>query len=86
MFSILDGFRKVSHIEHGIKDENDDLEFQHMYFRRDQEHLLDKIKRKIAGVSIFTFYRISISTFTVIQLGTSLRTFKFAHLATVSLK
>jgi hypothetical protein len=78
VFSILDGFRKVSHIEHGIKDENDDLEFQHMYFRRDQEHLLDKIKRKIAGVSIFTFYRI--------QLGTSLRTFKFAHLATVSLK
>ncbi|CAC5400410.1 HSF1 [Mytilus coruscus] len=45
------GFRKVSHIEHGIKDEADDLEFQHMYFIRGQQHLLDKIKRKIAGTS-----------------------------------
>lgn len=45
------GFRKVSHIEHGLKDESDDLEFQHMYFRRGQEHLLEKIKRKIAGSS-----------------------------------
>ncbi|XP_071173633.1 heat shock factor protein-like isoform X2 [Mytilus edulis] len=45
------GFRKVSHIEHGIKDETDDLEFQHMYFIRGQQHLLDKIKRKIAGTT-----------------------------------
>lgn len=45
-----DGFRKVSHIEHGIKDEADDLEFQHQFFQRGQEHLLERIKRKIAGV------------------------------------
>lgn len=45
------GFKKVSHIEHGIKDEADDLEFQHPYFQRGQEHLMEKIKRKIAGGS-----------------------------------
>ena len=31
----------------GLKVERDDLEFQHMYFQRGQEQLLDMIKRKV---------------------------------------
>lgn len=41
------GFRKVTNIEQGLKTEKDDLEFQHPYFQRDQEQLLEHIKRKI---------------------------------------
>ncbi|XP_049331619.1 heat shock factor protein 1 isoform X2 [Astyanax mexicanus] len=47
------GFRKVVHIEHGglVKPEKDDTEFQHPFFVRGQEHLLENIKRKVAAVS-----------------------------------
>lgn len=41
------GFRKVTNIEQGLKTEKDDLEFQHPYFQKGQEHLLEHIKRKI---------------------------------------
>ncbi|XP_025115865.1 heat shock factor protein-like isoform X2 [Pomacea canaliculata] len=42
------GFRKVVHVEQGgLKVEKDDLEFQHPYFQRGQELLLDLIKRKV---------------------------------------
>uniref|UniRef100_A0A6I8RKP7 Heat shock transcription factor 1 n=1 Tax=Xenopus tropicalis TaxID=8364 RepID=A0A6I8RKP7_XENTR len=43
------GFRKVVHIEQGglVKPERDDTEFQHPYFIRGQEQLLENIKRKV---------------------------------------
>ncbi|KAK1173077.1 heat shock factor protein 1 isoform X1 [Acipenser oxyrinchus oxyrinchus] len=46
------GFRKVVHIEQGglVKPEKDDTEFQHAYFIRGQEHLLENIKRKVTNV------------------------------------
>uniref|UniRef100_A0A8C9LB61 HSF-type DNA-binding domain-containing protein n=1 Tax=Pavo cristatus TaxID=9049 RepID=A0A8C9LB61_PAVCR len=48
------GFRKVVHIEQGglVKPEKDDTEFQHPYFIRGQEHLLENIKRKVTSVSV----------------------------------
>lgn len=48
-----DGFRKVVNIEQGglVKPEKDDTEFQHVYFIRGQEHLLENIKRKVTNVS-----------------------------------
>lgn len=47
-----DGFRKVVHIEQGglVKPERDDTEFQHPFFVRGQEHLLENIKRKVTNV------------------------------------
>ncbi|XP_066482223.1 heat shock factor protein 1 isoform X3 [Tiliqua scincoides] len=47
------GFRKVIHIEQGglVKPEKDDTEFQHPYFLRGQEHLLENIKRKVTNVA-----------------------------------
>uniref|UniRef100_A0A3P8NVZ1 HSF-type DNA-binding domain-containing protein n=1 Tax=Astatotilapia calliptera TaxID=8154 RepID=A0A3P8NVZ1_ASTCA len=47
------GFRKVVHIEQGglVKPERDDTEFQHPFFIRGQEHLLENIKRKVTNVS-----------------------------------
>lgn len=52
-----DGFRKVVHIEQGglLKPEKDDTEFQHLYFIRGQEHLLENIKRKVTTVSSVFF-------------------------------
>uniref|UniRef100_A0A3Q3WX36 HSF-type DNA-binding domain-containing protein n=1 Tax=Mola mola TaxID=94237 RepID=A0A3Q3WX36_MOLML len=47
------GFRKVVHIEQGglVKPDKDDTEFQHPFFIRGQEHLLENIKRKVTNVS-----------------------------------
>ncbi|XP_034748567.1 heat shock factor protein 1 isoform X1 [Etheostoma cragini] len=47
------GFRKVVHIEQGglVKPEKDDTEFQHQFFIRGQEGLLDNIKRKVTTVA-----------------------------------
>lgn len=47
------GFRKVVHIEQGglVKPEKDDTEFQHPFFIRGKEHLLENIKRKVTNVS-----------------------------------
>lgn len=49
---LTDGFRKVVHIEQGglVKPEKDDTEFQHAYFIRGQELLLENIKRKVTNV------------------------------------
>uniref|UniRef100_A0A8C2KTQ0 Heat shock transcription factor 1 n=1 Tax=Cyprinus carpio TaxID=7962 RepID=A0A8C2KTQ0_CYPCA len=49
------GFRKVVHIEQGglVKPEKDDTEFQHPYFIRGQENLLENIKRKVTTVGDF---------------------------------
>lgn len=40
------GFKKVVHINSGIKYEKEDVEFQHPYFIRGKEELLERIKRK----------------------------------------
>ncbi|OWK49485.1 Heat shock factor protein 1 [Lonchura striata] len=47
------GFRKVLHLEQGglVKPEKDDTEFQHPFFLRGQERLLENIKRKVTSVS-----------------------------------
>ncbi|KAM9838936.1 heat shock factor protein 1 [Aulostomus maculatus] len=47
------GFRKVVHIEQGglLKPERDDTEFQHPFFIRGQEQLLENIKRKVTTVT-----------------------------------
>ncbi|XP_043546885.1 heat shock factor protein 1 isoform X2 [Chiloscyllium plagiosum] len=47
------GFRKVVNIEQGglVKPDKDDTEFQHVYFIRGQEHLLENIKRKVTSIS-----------------------------------
>ncbi|XP_032830357.2 heat shock factor protein 1 isoform X1 [Petromyzon marinus] len=46
------GFRKVVNIEQGglLKPEKDETEFQHPYFIRGQENLLEHIKRKVSAV------------------------------------
>nr|DBA23873.1 TPA: hypothetical protein GDO54_011590 [Pyxicephalus adspersus] len=53
MCEYLPGFRKVVHIEQGglLKPEKDDTEFQHPYFIRGHEHLLENIKRKVNNLS-----------------------------------
>lgn len=56
MFLYSDGFRKVVHIEQGglVKPERDDTEFQHLFFIRGEEHLLENIKRKVTAVRTYT--------------------------------
>lgn len=46
------GFRKVVHLEQGglVKPERDDTEFQHPFFIKGQEFLLENIKRKVTAV------------------------------------
>uniref|UniRef100_A0A667Y772 Heat shock transcription factor 1 n=1 Tax=Myripristis murdjan TaxID=586833 RepID=A0A667Y772_9TELE len=58
------GFRKVVHIEHGglVKPERDDTEFQHPFFIRGQEHLLENIKRKVTSVSSVRQEEVKISS------------------------
>ncbi|KAL2080058.1 hypothetical protein ACEWY4_023851 [Coilia grayii] len=58
------GFRKVVHIEQGglVKPEKDDTEFQHPYFIRGQEHLLENIKRKVTNVSNIKHEDVRLST------------------------
>ncbi|XP_035210225.1 heat shock factor protein-like isoform X2 [Stegodyphus dumicola] len=47
------GFRKVMNYEKsGLRNENDEMEFQHSFFMKDQEHLLELIKRKIPNTKI----------------------------------
>ena len=44
----VDGFRKVPNMEQGgLKVERDDVEFQHQFFVRGHEELLERIKRKV---------------------------------------
>uniref|UniRef100_A0A8C4HFB6 HSF-type DNA-binding domain-containing protein n=1 Tax=Dicentrarchus labrax TaxID=13489 RepID=A0A8C4HFB6_DICLA len=58
------GFRKVVHIEQGglVKPERDDTEFQHPFFIRGQEHLLENIKRKVTNVSSVRQEEVKMST------------------------
>ncbi|XP_069544103.1 heat shock factor protein 1 isoform X1 [Brachyistius frenatus] len=58
------GFRKVVHIEQGglVKPERDDTEFQHPFFIRGQEHLLENIKRKVTNVSSVRQEEVKISS------------------------
>lgn len=46
------GFRKVVHLEQGglVKPERDDTEFQHPFFIKGHEYLLENIKRKVTAV------------------------------------
>lgn len=43
----LDGFKKISTIEHGGLHSKDDMEFQNPYFVRDDAGLMAHIKRKV---------------------------------------
>ncbi|XP_040044815.2 heat shock factor protein 1 isoform X2 [Gasterosteus aculeatus] len=58
------GFRKVVHIEQGglVKPERDDTEFQHLFFIRGEEHLLENIKRKVTAVSSVRQEEVKMST------------------------
>ncbi|XP_044027274.1 heat shock factor protein 1 isoform X2 [Siniperca chuatsi] len=58
------GFHKVVHIEQGglLKPERDDTEFQHPFFIRGKEHLLENIKRKVTNVSSVRQEEVKMST------------------------
>ncbi len=51
----LDGFRKVSNIENsGLRAERDDIEFYNQHFIKGQEYALERIKRKVTSLQLFT--------------------------------
>ncbi|KAM9387941.1 heat shock factor protein 1 isoform 2-T2 [Phaethornis superciliosus] len=72
------GFRKVVHIEQGglVKPEKDDTEFQHPYFIRGQEHLLENIKRKVNSVSSIKNEDIKVRQDNVTKLLTDIQVMK----------
>ncbi|KAM4686569.1 heat shock factor protein 1 isoform 4-T4 [Amazona ochrocephala] len=72
------GFRKVVHIEQGglVKPEKDDTEFQHPYFIRGQEHLLENIKRKVTSVSSLKNEDIKVQQDNVTKLLTDIQVMK----------
>ncbi|KAL7990213.1 hypothetical protein Chor_010567 [Crotalus horridus] len=72
------GFRKVIHIEQGglVKPEKDDTEFQHPYFLRGQEHLLENIKRKVTNVSSIKNEDIKVRQDSMTQLLTDVQLMK----------
>uniref|UniRef100_A0A8D2J5P7 Heat shock transcription factor 1 n=1 Tax=Varanus komodoensis TaxID=61221 RepID=A0A8D2J5P7_VARKO len=72
------GFRKVIHIEQGglVKPEKDDTEFQHPYFLRGQEHLLENIKRKVTNVSGIKSEEIKVRQDSVTKLLTDVQVMK----------
>ncbi|XP_065520242.1 heat shock factor protein 1 isoform X2 [Lathamus discolor] len=72
------GFRKVVHIEQGglVKPEKDDTEFQHPYFIRGQEHLLENIKRKVTSVSSIKNEDIKVQQDNVTKLLTDIQVMK----------
>ncbi|XP_057211187.1 heat shock factor protein 1 isoform X1 [Triplophysa rosa] len=72
------GFRKVVHIEQGglVKPEKDDTEFQHPYFIRGQEHLLENIKRKVTTVSNIKHEDLKISSDNVSKMITDFQLMK----------
>ncbi|XP_032436331.1 heat shock factor protein 1 isoform X2 [Xiphophorus hellerii] len=72
------GFRKVVHIEQGglVKPEKDDTEFQHPFFVRGQEHLLEHIKRKVTNVSSVRQEEMKISTDEVNKILTDVQLMK----------
>ncbi|KAM7384950.1 hypothetical protein PAMA_012032 [Pampus argenteus] len=72
------GFRKVVHIEQGglVKPERDDTEFQHPFFTRGQEHLLENIKRKVTNVSSVRQEEVKISADEVTKILTDVQLMK----------
>ncbi|KAM9097832.1 heat shock factor protein 1 isoform X1 [Sarcophilus harrisii] len=72
------GFRKVVHIEQGglVKPEKDDTEFQHPYFIRGQEQLLENIKRKVTSVSSIKHEDIKVRQDNVTKLLTDVQMMK----------
>lgn len=72
------GFRKVVHIEHGglVKPERDDTEFQHPFFIRGQEHLLENIKRKVTNVSAVRQEEVKMSADEVSKILTDVQLMK----------
>ncbi|XP_067280977.1 heat shock factor protein 1 isoform X2 [Pseudorasbora parva] len=72
------GFRKVVHIEQGglVKPEKDDTEFQHPYFIRGQENLLENIKRKVTTVSNIKHEDIKINSDDVSKMITDVQLMK----------
>uniref|UniRef100_A0AAY5KZR1 HSF-type DNA-binding domain-containing protein n=1 Tax=Esox lucius TaxID=8010 RepID=A0AAY5KZR1_ESOLU len=72
------GFRKVVHIEQGglVKPEKDDTEFQHPYFIRGQEHLLENIKRKVTNVSNVKHEELKMSSDDVSKILTNVQHIK----------
>ncbi|XP_006032525.2 heat shock factor protein 1 [Alligator sinensis] len=72
------GFRKVVHIEQGglVKPEKDDTEFQHPYFIRGQDHLLENIKRKVTSVSSIKNEDIKVRQDNVTKLLTDVQVMK----------
>uniref|UniRef100_A0AAZ3NV18 HSF-type DNA-binding domain-containing protein n=1 Tax=Oncorhynchus tshawytscha TaxID=74940 RepID=A0AAZ3NV18_ONCTS len=72
------GFRKVVHIEQGglVKPEKDDMEFQHPYFIRGQEPLLENIKRKVTNVSNVKHEDLKMSSDDVSKILTNVQNIK----------
>ncbi|XP_060915182.1 heat shock factor protein 1 isoform X1 [Labrus mixtus] len=72
------GFRKVVHIEQGglVKPERDDTEFQHPFFIRGQEHLLENIKRKVTTVSSVRQEEVKVSSHEVNKILTDVQVMK----------
>ncbi|XP_042201575.1 heat shock factor protein 1 isoform X5 [Callorhinchus milii] len=72
------GFRKVVNIEQGglVKPEKDDTEFQHPYFLRGQDQLLENIKRKVTSVSAVKPEEIKVRTDDVGKILTDVQLMK----------
>uniref|UniRef100_A0A3Q1FG25 Heat shock transcription factor 1 n=1 Tax=Acanthochromis polyacanthus TaxID=80966 RepID=A0A3Q1FG25_9TELE len=72
------GFRKVVHIEQGglVKPERDDTEFQHPFFIRGQEPLLENIKRKVTNVASVRQEEVKISADEVSKILTDVQLMK----------
>ncbi|KAM3928728.1 heat shock factor protein 1 isoform 2-T2 [Leptodactylus fuscus] len=72
------GFRKVVHIEQGglVKPEKDDTEFQHPYFIRGHEHLLENIKRKVNNLSATKTVEVKVHQDNVSKLLTDVQVMK----------
>lgn len=51
---LLDGFRKVMNYDKsGLRNESDEMEFQHNFFRKDKSSFLEYIKRNVSILSFF---------------------------------
>lgn len=44
---LVDGFKKISTVDHGSLQSKEDMEFHNPYFVRDSPELMDSIKRKV---------------------------------------
>ena len=61
---ITDGFRKIISTEAvNVKLEKDDMEFAHPHFLKDQEQLLEFIKRKVCSILCLASIKNALSTY-----------------------